>query len=95
MIFVALNGLFAWLFFVYARANIPKGIQFLRVGWLALQVNAPKAKQKNTENVFVRYAVSEGGQFFLGGLFSLLTGVFAAVLCVIFGVLAIYFGLPK
>jgi hypothetical protein len=94
MIFVALNALFAWLFFTYARANIPKGIQFIKVGWLALQVNAPKAKT-NGENVFVRYAVSEGGQFFLGGLFSLITGIFAAALCVVFAVLAVWMGMGQ
>lgn len=93
MIFVALNAIFAWIFFMYARAAIPRGLQFLRVGWLALQVYAPRTSDHR--NVVVRYAVSEGGQFFLGGLFSLGTGIVSAALAIVFGLNAITMALPQ
>lgn len=92
MIFVALNALFAWVFFIYARSAIPRGLQFLKVGWLALQVYAPR--RDDHRNVVTRYAVSEGGQFFLGGLFSLGTGILSAAIAIVFGLSALMAALP-
>lgn len=92
MLLLALNALFAYLFFLVARANIPKGIAFLKVGWLALQVFAPKAR--TSENTYYQFAVSEGGQFFVGGVFALVTGIFSAALAIVFGIMALRYGLP-
>lgn len=87
MLIVVLNAVFAAIFFSYARASIPRGIAFIRVGWLALEVFAPKPDVR--QNIAWQFAVSEGGKFFLGGVFSLVTGIVAAVGAVIFAIMAL------
>lgn len=87
MLFASVSAIFALIAGNFARYNIPKGWQLLRIGWLAIQTNAEQDDLR--KNVERRRTFDEGTRFFLGGLGWLVAGVGAAILTVIFALMAV------
>lgn len=89
MLFASISAVFALIAGNFARFNIPKGWQLLRVGWLAIQTNASQADAR--KDIERRRMIDEGTRFFLGGLGWFLSGIVAAGLTVIFVLAALQF----
>lgn len=89
MLFASISAVFALIMGNFARYNIPKGWQLLRIGWLAIQTNAGQDDAR--KNVERRRMIDEGTRFFLGGLGWFLGGIVAAIATVIFAIAALQF----
>lgn len=87
MIFASISAIFALITGNFARYNLPKGWQLLKVGWLAISTGREKAKV-DVEN---RRMVDEGARFFIAGVGWLLAGMVAAILTVIFVLVALHY----
>ena len=66
MLLLALNAIFAGLFFNFARNTFKRAIPFLRTGWATISVETKKPDYR--QNVESRQAISEGGRFLIGGM---------------------------
>ena len=66
MLLLALNAIFAGLFFNFARTTFKRAIPFLRAGWATISVETKKPDYRH--NIESRQAISEGGRFLIGGI---------------------------
>lgn len=86
MLLVTLNAIFGAAAFFLAQRSLQRGWPFVRIGWMAVQTQASHPDFR--QNVFRRFAVSEGGRFLMGGLAWLLLGILSLIAGIYFTVLA-------
>ncbi|MEQ8673176.1 MAG: hypothetical protein RLP44_20205 [Aggregatilineales bacterium] len=82
MLILALNAVFAGIFLVFSRTAFLRARLFLMLGWNT--VRAEVIKPDYRQNVESRRLISEGGRFFLGGLFWLIATLVAFSLGIYF-----------
>lgn len=82
MLIASLNAVFAYLFGAFAYYQVPRGWQYMRAGWLAIQTQAAQDKPKR--DIERERFISEGTQFFLSGLWWLCVGLGAGGFAVMF-----------
>ena len=86
MLLGTLNAIFAVAAFFLSRRALMHGLPFIQTGWLAIQSQAEHPDVR--ENVFRRFAASEGGRFLLGGIGWTLLGILALLAGVYFSIAA-------
>ena len=82
MLLVTLNGAFGAGFLFFAMRAFQRGWPFVKHGWLAMKTNTQIPDFR--EQVERRRAISEGGQFLIGGLLWLGAGVGSLVAAIYF-----------
>lgn len=71
MLLLALNAVFAGLFFTFARSAYRRAIPFLGAGWSAI-----RGEPDYHVNVESRRVISDGGRFLIGGMLWLASALF-------------------
>ena len=87
MLLLALNAIFAGLFFSFTRTAYRRGMPFLSAGWSAISVEVHKPDYRS--NVESRHIISDGGRFLIGGLVWMGIALFTAGCGVYFAVQAV------
>jgi hypothetical protein len=73
---LTLHAIFALIFGSIAWVALPRGWQFLKVGWSTLQANAGQPDRDT--NYDRQQLIREGTRFFIGGLGWFVAGLLAA-----------------
>lgn len=91
MLLLALNGIFAMIFFAFARRAFGRAWPFLKLGWWVIDEEVKKSDYRR--NIESRKVISQAGVFLVGGLLWLLAGMVSGGLSVYFSVelLRLYF----
>lgn len=91
MLLLALNGIFAVIFFAFARRAVGRAWPFLKLGWSVVDREVKKSDYR--QNVESRRIISQAGMFLIGGVLWLLAGMVSGGLSVYFSVelLRLYF----
>ncbi|MEO1288126.1 MAG: hypothetical protein AAFV93_10175 [Chloroflexota bacterium] len=84
---LTVNLLFAAIFAGFAWNSLPRGWRFFRVGWLAMRVNADKAK--HDFDVEQDRDLQHGSNFLIAGTAWLLGGIISAGVAIVFVIFAI------
>ena len=87
MLIATIDTIFAAIFYLFARRSLPRGVDYLRYGWMVVdtEVNKPGFRD-NTES---RRAISEGGTYLISGLLWCGGGLLAAYFAVAFALHAV------
>jgi len=89
MLIASLNVIFALMFATFAWRAVPRGLQFIKSGWLAIQTHAGKADaRQDFEN---RQTISSGTNFLIAGLGWFVAGIGAWILAILFAYLTLLF----
>ncbi|MEM9955676.1 MAG: hypothetical protein AAF846_29015 [Chloroflexota bacterium] len=84
---LTVNLLFAAIFAGFAWNSLPRGWRFFKVGWLAMRVNADKAK--HDFDVEQHRDLQQGSNFLIAGTAWLLGGIISAGVAIVFVIFAI------
>lgn len=84
---LTLHAVFALIFGGIAWMALPRGWQFLKIGWSTLQANAGQPDRDT--NYDRQQLIRQGTRFFIGGLGWFIGGLLAAVIAIGLAYLAV------
>lgn len=89
MLILAINSIFAYIFFRAAHMAYARGWPLLQTGWLTIATEIRKPDYR--QNVTSRNAISIGGRFLIGGLFWLLAALVSSGVCLYCAVQVVWY----
>lgn len=83
-----INAIFATIFGTFTWNSLPRGWQFIRLGWLALQANADQPDADT--NIERQRDMAQGSRYLLAGIAWMLGGLVSAGVATVFIYYAIF-----